>query len=79
MSRGPNGEWRPASTAVAAIMGCRILTGEIDEQYAAPGKKPSAETRAKMPPPEEIARKAEWRRARQASVPDRASGPKRHA
>ncbi len=78
MPYGPQGQWRPASTIAAAVLGCRIGTGQVEEPYAPPGGKPSPEAKAKMPTPEEIARKARRRAMIAGPAPD---GPhaKRHA
>ena len=57
MPHGPSGQWRPANAIEAAIMGCRIATGDIAETYAPPGREPSAKVKARMPSRDEMARK----------------------
>ena len=44
MSRGPNGEWRPADPIACAVHVGRIATGEIEETFDPPER--SEEERA---------------------------------
>ena len=44
MSRGPNGEWRPADPVACAAHVMKIATGEIEETFDPPER--SAEERA---------------------------------
>ena len=39
MPKGPNGEWRPPDTDACAVYVARILTGELEETFEAPGTK----------------------------------------
>ena len=39
MSRGPNGEHRPADTVGCAVTVARIATGELEETPPRPGKR----------------------------------------
>ena len=40
MTTGPNGEKRPVSVIANAVRIARIATGEIEETYEAPERKP---------------------------------------
>ena len=39
MPKGPRGEWRPPDPNACAVHVGRILTGEIEETYEAPGPR----------------------------------------
>lgn len=79
MSKGPQGQKRPADAIARAVMVGRIATGEIQEGgYAAPGRKRSGEAgavaRAESLSPEarkaaaKVAAQARWKKEREMTI-----------